>query len=180
MYKTIKRYALKHSLRKHLRVLSRHKHFFNFNNAEKIGIVYTCQEEVDEAVCSLMTYFKSRNIKVNVLCYYNEKEFPKGLAMRPPVDVFCKRDVNWYGRPLLDRVFEFIKTPFDILIDFDLSKASVINYIVTLSVAKMKVGRLAYCDNPYDFVLSTVDKVDHHFFVDQLKHYMVTIDMKND
>ncbi|MDR3181045.1 MAG: hypothetical protein LBT61_03840 [Prevotellaceae bacterium] len=180
MYKTIKRYALKYSLKKHLRVLSRHKYFFNFNNAEKIGIVYTYRKGVGEAVRSLMDYFKSRNIKVDVLCYYNEKEIPEGFVTSPRVNVFCKRDVNWYGRPLLGHVFEFIKTPFDILIDFDLDNTPVTNYIVTLSVAKMKAGRSAYNGNPYDFVLSTGDKIDHLLFVEQLKHYMLTIDMKND
>ncbi|MDR2448572.1 MAG: hypothetical protein LBD52_01255 [Prevotellaceae bacterium] len=180
MYKTIKRYALKYSLKKHLRVLPRHKYFFNFNNAKKIGILFAYQKEVNEAVYNLMDYFKSRGTQVNALCYYNEKEFPEDFVIRPLVNVFCKRDVNWYGRPLLDHVHEFIKMPFDILIDFDLDNVPVTNYIVTLSVAKMKVGRGSYPGNPYDFVLSTVDKIDHHLFVEQLKHYMVTIDMKND
>jgi hypothetical protein len=180
MYKTIKRYALKYSLKKYLRVLPRQKFFFNFNNAGKIGILYTYRKEVDEAVRELMTYFKSRNIKVDALCYHDEKEFPASFVTHSHINIFCKREVNWYGRPLLSHVFEFIKTPFDILIDFDLDSMPVINYIVTLSVAKMKVGRCAYCGNPYDFVLSTGEKIDHRLFVEQLKHYMVTIDMKND
>jgi hypothetical protein len=180
MYKAIKRCALKYNLKKYLRVLSRSKHFFNFNNAEKIGILFTYQEEVNNAVYNLMDYFKSRNIRVNALCYYDQKEFSEDFVLRPAVDVFCKRNVNWYGRPLVDKVFDFIKTPFDILIDFDLDSIPATHYIATLSVASMKVGQRSYCDNPYDFVLSTVDKVDHHLFVEQLKHYMVTIDMKND
>jgi hypothetical protein len=161
-------------------MLSRRKCFFNFNNAEKIGILYTCRAEVDIAVHDLINYFKSRNIKVEVLCYYNEKELPEDFVKHPLVNVFCKRDVTWYGRPLPGHVFDFIKTPFDILIDFDLDDVPVINYIVALSVAKMKVGRHSYYGNPYDFVLSTGDKIDHRLFVEQLKHYMVTIDMKND
>jgi hypothetical protein len=88
--------------------------------------------------------------------------------------------VNWYGRPLSNEVFEFIKKPFDILIDFTLNDVVVLHYIAALSVAKMKIGRRLYPDNPYDFVLSTGTQVDHHLFVEQLKHYMVTIDMKND
>ncbi|MDR0692727.1 MAG: hypothetical protein LBF69_06795 [Prevotellaceae bacterium] len=180
MYKTVKRFALRYNLKKHLRALPRRKRFFNFNTAKKIGILFAYQKEMNEEVYNLIEYFKSKNIKVDVLCYYNEKEFPENFVMRPPANVFCRRDVNWYGRPLLDHVFEFIKTPFDILIDFNLNDAPVTNYIVTLSVAKMKVGRNAYPGNSYDFVLSTVDKIDHHLFVEQLKHYMVTIDMKND
>jgi hypothetical protein len=180
MYKAIKRYALKYNLKKHLRVLSRQRHFFNFNNAKKIGILFMYRKELNEAVYNLMDYFKSKNIEVNALCYYNEKEFPGNFVAPPLVNAFCKRDVNWYGRPLLDKIFEFIKTPFDILIDFDLNDTPVINYIATLSLSKMKVGRHSSSGNPYDFVLSTVDKIDHHLFVEQLKHYMVTIDMKND
>jgi hypothetical protein len=180
MYKIIKRSALKYSLKKHLRVLVRHKYFSNFNNAKKIGIVFTYRKEVDEAVQHLVNYFRSRDIKVDVLCYYNEKEIPAELVTHSYMKVIGKRDVSWYGRPLLDHVHEFIRTPFDILIDFDLDDFPVINYIVTLSVAKMKVGRRSYCGNPYDFVLSMVDKIDHHLFVEQLKHYMLTIDMKND
>jgi hypothetical protein len=179
MYKTIKRYALKYSLKKHLREFSRHKHFFNFNNAKKIGIVFTYRKEVDDAVQRLVNYFQSRDIEVNVLCYYDEKEIPAKVTPSY-MKAICKRDVSWYGRPLLDYVHEFIRTPFDILIDLDLDDFPVINYIVTLSVAKMKAGRRSYCGNPYDFVLSMVGKIDHHLFVEQLKHYLLTIDMKND
>jgi hypothetical protein len=180
MYKAIKRYAIRLDLRKHLRVLFREKHFFNFNSAKKIGILFTYQKGLNEEAYGLIDYFKSRGTKVKALCYYNEKEFPEKFETHPLVDAFCKRDVNWYGRPLLDKVFEFIKTPFDILIDFDMNNMPVTNYIVTLSVARMKVGRCCYFESPYDFVLSTGEKIDHHLFVEQLKHYMLTIDMKND
>jgi hypothetical protein len=161
-------------------VLFRQRCFFNFNNAKKIGILFTYHKEVNGEAYRLIDYFRSRGMEVKALCYYNGKDFPESFVTYPLVDAFCKRDVNWYGRPLLDKVFDFIKTPFDILIDFDLVNMPVTNYVVTLSVAKMKVGRRASSENPYEFVLSTGDKIDHHLFVEQLKHYMLTIDMKND
>jgi hypothetical protein len=180
MFNELKRFVMNHDLKKNQRTLIREKHFFNFNTAQKIAVLFTFTDNIKNNIHDLIDYFQTKKIEISTLCYYDEKTFPENFITDYPMHFFCKKNVNWYGKPTDEEVVKFIKTPFDILIDFNLTAKPVIKYINILSVAKMKVGRSSYPDNPYDFILSTGEKVDHDLFVKELKHYLQTIDMKND
>ncbi|MDR3235366.1 MAG: hypothetical protein LBT48_01370 [Prevotellaceae bacterium] len=167
-------------MKKRERVSPCKKVFSNFNTAKTIGILFPYDTVVGEAVGQLTGFFASRGIEVKTLCYCDSKAMPLNFPASL-LPIFCNWEVSWVGRPLSEAALAFMHTPFDICIDFMLNDIHVMQYIAALSEAKMKVGRWAYAGNPYDFVLSLPGgNTDAYSFVEQLNHYMVTIDMKND
>jgi hypothetical protein len=179
MFKALKRVILKRDLKKRERISPCTKVFSNFNTAKTVGIVFPYDAATGEAVELLIGFLATRGIDVKTLGYSHSKVIPSDFpASLTPV--FCKWDVSRFGRPTSDAASDFMRTPFDIYIDFTLTDIPVMQYIAALSMAKMKVGRWSYAGNPYDFVLSLPGNADADSFVAQLKHYMVTINMKND
>jgi hypothetical protein len=154
------------------------RHFHNFNTAKTVGIVYLYDVVTDNDVNLLIKFFTDRNIKVRALAYSPEIVVPQSFITTINKRLFCREQLNWFGKPMADEVDNFIQTPFDILIDFSCSPCYQIQYVATLSHAQMRVGKLAYPGNPYEFILTIPDQTDNKFFMAQLKHYLLSIQIK--
>ncbi len=176
MLNAIKKWALKRELRKRMMSRKRNAAFFNFHTAKTVGIIFVYDAASIQALQDLTAFLTSRNIECNALCYYLEKEQPATTA--PELQFFGKREVNWLGKCLSPAAGDFIGRPFDILIDFTVTPVPPVRYLSVLSLAKMKVGRKNYPGHPYDFVLASGNAATA-LFVEDLKHYLLTIDMKN-
>jgi hypothetical protein len=178
MLKAIKKWAVKRSLRKSMKMRKRSKGFFNFNTAKTVGIIFVYDLSVLQAVEELRSFLQAKNIQCKALAYYSGKDVPSKLVDNPYIRYFGKQEVNWYGKCLSAEANVFINQNFDILIDFTTTNISFMHQLRLLSLAKMKVGRRSYPDHPYDFILSDGNAMPN-FFVEELKHYLLTIDMIN-
>jgi len=178
MFKGIKKWAFKRSLRKSMKARKRSKGFFNFNTAKTVGIIFVYDPAVLQAVEDLKLFLLTKDIQCKALAYYSGKEVPEKLVDNPYIRYFGKQDINWYGKCLSAEANVFINQDFDILIDFTTINISFMHRLSLLSLAKMKVGRHSYPDHPYDFILADGNALPN-FFVEELKHYLLTIDMKN-
>ncbi len=178
MFKSFKQYIANRDIRKSLPSHHRFASFVSFNTAKTVGILYTFDSETEKAVEDLIAYLSTKYISCRTVIYYPEKKMPEDFTMIPARQYFCKSAVNWYGKPIPSEILYFTEQEFDILIDFNLKKIPAEHYLSSLSVAHMKVGRTAYPDNPYDFVLSTKEQESPALFVEELKHYLLTIDMR--
>ncbi|MCL2097610.1 MAG: hypothetical protein FWH23_02475 [Bacteroidales bacterium] len=178
MLKAFKKWKIKRYLRKSLKTRKRSKGFFNFNTAETVGIIFVYDHLVLQAVESLKVFLTAKNIQCKGLAYYSGKKVPSELVDNPYIRYFGKHEVNWYNKSLSAEANLFINQNFDILIDFSTSNIPVMQYLPLLSMAKMKVGRQSYPNNPYDFVLSD-GSATPDIFIEELKHYLLTIDMIN-
>jgi hypothetical protein len=154
------------------------RHFHNFNTAKSVGIVYLYDAAADSDVNLLIKFFTERNIKVQALAYSPEVVVPQAFVTTINKRLFCKEQLNWFGKPVAGEVDNFIQAPFDILIDLSCSPCYQIQYVATLSHAQMRVGKLAYLGNPYEFILTIPDRSDNKFFMEQLKHYLLSIQIK--
>jgi hypothetical protein len=178
MLKSIKKWVFKRNLRKNMKTRKRTKGFFSFNTAKTVGIIFVYEPLVLQAIEELKTFLSTKDIQCKALAYYSGKEAPSKLVNSPYISYFGKREVSWYGKCLSDEAKVFTNQSFDILINFVTASIPVMHYLPMLSLAKMKVGRQSYPDHPYDFVLSDGCATPDHF-VEELKHYLLTIDMKN-
>jgi hypothetical protein len=178
MFTGLKRTIGHSALKKQSKRLSCKRRFHNFHTAKTIAIIYPYSKATDSYVEKFMRFFTEERIKVQALAYIAEHDIPKSFMVSINKNIFCKAQLNWYNRPTSGTVNTFIEAPFDILIDFSREPLFPLQYIATLSRASMRVGRLSCPGNPYEFLLAMPDGADDLAYIEQLKHYLLSIQIK--
>ena len=113
----------------------------NIKEAKSIAIVYHAScEETNDLVRRYVKYLKDYKIKIKALGYYDEKELPLDVNPKLEFDFITKKDLNMRLEPKSALADNFIKEPFDILIDVSVKENEVVRYIVHHSVSRFKVG----------------------------------------
>lgn len=134
-------------LQKKLRHLSRQTKVCNIDEAKTIGIVFNATNTVSfEIIKDFTKILTQKKIEVSVLGYVHSKKLIDHYLYRKGFDFFTKNNLNWYNRPVSDTVEDFIKKPYDILINLSLEKYYPIQYVLALSPSSFKVGK--YFDEP--------------------------------
>ncbi len=87
-----------------------------------------------------------KKIEVSVLGYVHSKKLIDHYLYRKGFDFFTKNNLNWYNRPKSDTVEDFMKKPYDILINLSLERYYPIQYVLALSPSTFKVGK--YFEEP--------------------------------
>ncbi|RLD75289.1 MAG: hypothetical protein DRJ10_15535 [Bacteroidetes bacterium] len=154
--------------------------FNNFNSATTIGFIFDAEnKEYYSAAKEFMNYAEERgDIKVFGLAFVSKRDLIGYLPYRKGVDYFGLDKRNWYGKPLDEGIEEFIERPFDILIDISLSEIYAIEYIFALSKAGFKICNNSSKAKYADFVLELDQADDIDLFIEQVKHYLETIEPK--
>lgn len=155
MFEFIKRYALKKHLSEHK--VTRDRKVVSLRNAKNIGIVAEITDE-DSYKEIFAVFSKLQTIsKVQMVGYIDEKMVPFYCLDQLAADYFCKKDLNWYGKPEMVQVSDFINTDYDILIDFTRRDLAPIQYMLTLSKAQFIVGGNKENQEFYDLIIEGTD-----------------------
>ncbi len=134
-------------LHKKLRNTSRSTKVCNINEAKTVGIIYNATEAVSfEIIKDFTKTLTQKKIDVSALGYVDSKKLIDHYLYRKGFDFFTKNNLNWYYRPVTNTVDEFVKKPFDILINLSLEAYYPIQYVIALSPSPFKVGK--YFDEP--------------------------------
>lgn len=161
-------------LRKQLKGLKRNKKVYNLDSAKQIAVVfYATSELVFDQALDFVSFLNKQNLEVCILTYFPGKETPHKFLLRKNVNVFNKKELNWYHKPIAPFVTEFIDMEFDILIDLSPQEIFPLKWISSLSRAKFKVGNLSYYGNPNDLIIN-VKPVNENldYLISQIKHYL--------
>ncbi len=163
-------------IRRIRRKMHRKRHVFNLKTGRTIGIVYDATDPATlDTILEFHMELMKRGRKVWVLGFINAKEVPAHYLFRKDFIYFCKKDLNWYGRPVEKDVVRFIKTPFDILIDLSLTDHFVFDFIRGTSPARFKVSRYREGD-PYADMMLSLEKDDSlEYFIEVVTRYLETI-----
>lgn len=178
MFGGIKKSIGRRALKRQCRQQQSERKFHNFNTAKSVGILYLYSTATDNDIHMLTKFLTERNIKVQALAYSPESTPPQSFVTTINKRLFYKEQLNWFGKPVSGEVDNFIRSNFDILIDFGNAPCYPMQYVATLSCAQMRVGKVAYPGNPYEFILSIPEQGDNKFFIEQLKHYLLSIQIK--
>lgn len=116
----------------------------SLSDASSVGLLYQERDhahyrEVKAIAADLQKAFGLRRVAMLSFVPLDSKETPSWLVKKLDSGFFCKSDLNWYGMPV-NEVDAFISTPWDILIDLELSPVMPLKYVVKMSQACMKVG----------------------------------------
>ncbi|MFO7371379.1 MAG: hypothetical protein R6X09_14045 [Bacteroidales bacterium] len=157
----IKAYVGRRVLNKHLSTHIRKPVVCNINNAGHIGIIYNATESVSfEIIRDLVKDLSHEKRKVTVLGYVDSKKLIDNYLYRKGFDFFSKNELNWYSKPVSATTDEFIKEPFDLLINLSLEEHYPIQYITALSPAAFKAGKFSPDDQILDFMIDIEKEKD--------------------
>lgn len=155
MFDFIKKYALKKYLAEHTVV--RDRQLVSLRNAKNIGVIAEITDE-DSYKDVFAIFSKLQSIcKVQMVGYIDEAAVPFYCLEQLAADYFCRKNLNWYGKPDVVQVDDFVSTDFDILIDFSHTNLAPVHYMLTLTQAKFVVGGNAANKDYYDLTIEGVD-----------------------
>lgn len=119
--------------------------------AKNIGILCEITDEDSyKAIFSIFTQLQDAGHNVKLMGYVNEKEVPFYCLPQLTADYFCNKHLNWYGLPIMEQIQDALKVDYDMLIDFNYRYHGAVKSFLSLSNARLIVGRVteyqACCD----------------------------------
>ena len=166
-------------LDKELKLNARQVVYNNFASSSSIGLIFDAEDKKNlDLAKEFMNYIEERGIKVFGLVFVSRSEMIGYFPYRKGVDYFGLDKLGWYGKPLDEGVKEFIERPFDILIDISLTEIYPVEYTFALSKAKFKICNNSSKERFADFVLKLKKPYKLELFIEQIKHYLETIETK--
>lgn len=167
------------TLKKRIGKVQREKEFCNIESIKTVGILFENVGDMYVVANKMIKFFMSRKIKTYALAFENIKHGDLVNRKQIPsyMKIFTKSDLTWYDRPYCEDVNKFISQKFDVLIDLSHNSEYVFRYILTMSMAKFKIGGIQYKNDPFDLILLEKSG-DITKFVSLIINFLSTIKVK--
>jgi len=161
-------------LLKHIKKVSpgqvREKQSVSFKDVHSIGIL------VDGSKLDFIEFAKKYadelrlgGRSVELLAYVPKLEKNRSYTL----PFFTKTDINWYFKPDLPDVNNFMKRSFDLLVNISPDKIMPLEYICALSSAKFIIGNgTEHLNAYYDCLIKVNDSYSPRSFMENVKHYL--------
>lgn len=167
-------------LRRRLSHQKRVREICNLDLAQSVGIIFSAsdQQSYDRASKFVNFLITSKEIQVSALGYVDNKQMLHFFSDKRNFKFFSRKNCNWYGKPKNPSVDTFIDNEYDILIDLSLDSSFPIEYIVSLSKAKLKVGRFVEgSEHIYDFMLDVSKDNTLDNLINQIELYLSIVNV---
>ena len=177
MFRKIRSLIGLHYFRKEVEKTGRDRKLTNLKDAKKIGILYNLDNVPDyDVVAEFVTQLQHDRKEVKALGYVKNKNLISRFLPKLSYDFFSVRDINWFYKPVKDKVMDFIQKDFDLLIDLDMKDSLPLKYISGLSMSMCRIGRYSE-DNAscYDLMLDVNPSTPVNEFIRQITHYLTII-----
>jgi len=172
LFKKLRLKIGKRILRKRLRKISRSCALFNFDNAHSVGVIFKAEDNKQiEIIRNFLQYLTEKKNNICAIGFVDNKRIPDFLMLKKGYNFFCRKDLNIYFLPNNPLVSDFLSKPFDILIDLSLEKHLALDYIVSMSNAKFKIGPLKQNRHSYDLMIDIKSTAGVEPLIENIKHY---------
>jgi hypothetical protein len=152
MLSKLKNYLLKKDIAAHKPQRKRVIH--SLKTAKTIAIIAEITDEDSyKNVFSLFRQLQQYGLKVFLLGYIDDNAVPFFCLKQLTTEYFCKKELNFYGKPVIPRLNNALNVPFDMLIDFTCKNHIPISYILQVSNAQFIVGANQHHRPLYDLFL---------------------------
>jgi hypothetical protein len=164
-------------LNRKLKNSSREKKVVNLDKARSIVLVYNVTDEKKfNIIKSISGDLSNDNRQVHVMGYVDSKSIPDYCVAANAGYYFSRNEINWYGGPKTDYLHQFVKKPFDILIDLTTEDTLITKYIAGLSNSKFKTGSFSKESQQYlDMMIEADPRESFENYLEQTLHYLKII-----
>ena len=166
-----------HYFRKEVVNTGRDRKLTNLKDAKRIGILYNLDDVPDyDVVEEFVTQLQHDRKEVRALGYVKNKNLISRFLPKLSYDFFSGKDINWFYKPVKQKVMDFISKDFDLLIDLDMKDSLPLKYISGLSMSMCRIGRYSEGSSScYDFMLDVNSSMPVTEFIKQITHYLTII-----
>ena len=145
----------------------------SFANSRDIGLIFTWEGNSKYAqVLELIKYLEIHGKKVELLCYVRN---PKELNI-PGIPVYMDKDISFFGKTKSSICSNFLSKSFDFLLHLDLQPAIIVQYVLSRTHAKCRVGKNDMINRQfYELMIRPTEEENFKDFCDQVLHYTKSI-----
>jgi hypothetical protein len=146
----------------------------NFADSREIGIAFDASDfGTITAVRDLELKLKQEGKKVQMFGYINN-----GEKKHEPF-LFTNKDLNWYGYPIKNQLFDFAKHEFDTLLGIFNDINSPLHAIFANSKAKLRIGLNINQDNSlFDILIGSTKVNTTKDIISILTEFLTTVKTK--
>ncbi len=154
------------------------RQFLNWNEVKRVQILFNRTNQAQADIMSKFAKFLLDEGKsVDVLIFVDTKKIDPNLQDRKGLKYYCRKQLNWFGKPASDVYRDFILQPSDLLIVADFDNRFHFQWIATLSKAKSIVAPF-HERNKYATLLLKIKGDDVNEYLQQVIHYLGFINRK--
>jgi len=138
--------------------------------ARQIGILFNAGNVAEnDRITAFAADLKEMHKEVQLLGYMPKREF----GFNYPFPFICDKDTTWYGKPGGGTAGFFMRSPFDLLINFSTGECLPLEYIAATSPAAFRVGFNKEVENAnYDLILISAENKDISNLIRNLENYL--------
>lgn len=103
---------------------------------------------------NILSWGRSLGLKVNIYFFDFRKLAKDELLLTSITNTITKRDLNWLGIPVYEKVAILFEEQSDLLISLIDNGDSPVDYIAQCTRARFKIGRKAYPGHVFDLIIS--------------------------
>ncbi|HOG20605.1 MAG TPA: hypothetical protein PKW37_09215 [Salinivirgaceae bacterium] len=175
--KTIKKRLREMSLKKALKKPNE-RSFINYKDINHVQLLFN---RINDAQADIMSRFArfllDEGKSVEVLIYVDTKKLDPDFQNRKGISYFCRKQLNWYGKPKEEAYINFVSRQSDLMVVADFNNSFHSQWIATLSKAKTIVAPFNEC-NKWATLLIDTTKNDYNEYLQQVVHYLGIIKTK--
>lgn len=163
-------------LKKKSKLFFRERSYHNFESAKSVGLICNAQDQktYDHAK-RFAVFLTSYDINVSAIGFIDGNAVLDAFSYQKGFSFVSKKDLNWLKLPQGDVVEDFLAKKYDILFNLIMEENVTVDYLVSLSKARFKVGRLTGKNDYYDLTIDISGNNKIEFFIEQIKHYLTAI-----
>ncbi len=156
----------------------RKPYYSNIHQVKNIGVVWDASKTDDFA--SLTKFFQKMaelKTEVRIMGYFPGKNLPNQYTAVRYLSIIKREELNMFYHPVSSETNSFITNHFDVLIDLNFKKLLPLQYISSLSHAKLKVGLFESETNntPFDLMMDLKSPVNVEEYLSHVIHYLEMI-----
>jgi hypothetical protein len=142
----------------------------SLQKAKTIGILFDATDaENNDKVVAFAQHLKAANKEIQLLGYVDKRD----PYQKYPFPFISQKETNWYGKPGGGTAGYFMRSAFDLLINFAPATCLPLDYIAAISPSRFRIGFNAGADiADYDLILISKENGDISNLITNLETYL--------
>ncbi|MBN1339198.1 MAG: hypothetical protein JXA03_07735 [Bacteroidales bacterium] len=162
------------------RRVNRERNLMPFDSVKKMGILFEIRTKEElRMIQDLNQYLSSKGKDIIMVGFFRGKDLPDYCIASKSGYCFNFRDLNFWEIPNTDFLKKYIQIPFDLLINLSQDSIFALDYLISLSQAKIKIGITESNEQGYyDIAIQPSEKLDLEKAIENIFHYLLILNPK--